>query len=723
MRVSSPRFVPAFLFVSLLAGVFISRTSAAAPISARDEKKETTSPLKWDASFFERLDLENPVLTRVQVLVGRKDFAAARDALSDHLRQRRVRPGFWPLDTRSIQDPDDLVNHIFSFYGSKKFDAGHPIRWNEMFLGDRELTYALNRHQHLAVLASAYRQTRDPKYARAFVEQVRDWIAQNPSSSETLSWAAWRNLELATRIGVWCDVFFGFLQAPEFSPNDQLLMLQSLYDQTAWLAPQVRPAQGDWSVAIATGLAAVAVLFPEFKLSGQWREQAYSALVGDFQHQVYPDGSQLALSPYHHNTTLSTFWLPFKLAIENRLPVPDVYRQMLERMCAYQAYLRRPDGRYPAFNACEPADCRPLLTVAANFFNRPDFAYILTHGQSGTAPTSASCAFRDSGVFIMRDNWSAEANYLALDAGPYGASYQHEDKLGFELAAYGQTVLVDPGRYTLDSSDPLTRYLSSTFAHNTITVDDAGQRREHFSESWVPSGNSPNRWITRPEFDYFAGSYIEGYETARDIRHLRRIFFIKDKLRPYWVISDRVVGAQQIAPKSTQEKQTHRLTARWQFIPGKIEARGMLTYVTNLARGNLAICPPAEVARAWSARVLTGSREPMGGWVSFAYGKIEPAPQLCYDVRTTLPATMEYVLAPFPAEARSPQVHVRATSETAVTDLTSLDLDFGGVHDIVLLAHDLKKTERAIAGCRTKGCFVVIRTVTGGKPAVLIDAD
>ena len=699
------------LSVSLLMGLLAGKSQAESTEFTRVEDGKTSQVLKGDKSFFERLDPANPALTRMRALIRHKDYTGARDALSEHFRQRRVRPGFWPLDTRSIQNPDDLVNHVFSFYGSPKFDAGHPIRWNDTFLDDRELTYALNRHQHLSVLAAAYRQTRDPKYVRAFVEQVRDWIARNPPS-EGLAWAAWRNLEVATRLGVWCDVFFQFLPAPEFSADDQLVMLQSLHEQAAWLAPQVGPGEGDWAVAIATGLATVGVIFPEFKQSGEWRTQAYAALVGNFRRQIYADGSQLALSPYHHNTTLSTFWLPFKLAIENHLPVPDVYRQMLERMCAYQTYLRRPDGRYPAFNACEPADCRPLLVVAANFFDRPDFAYILTYGQTGAAPTSASCAFRDSGVFIMRDNWTSAANYLALDAGPYGTSYQHEDKLGFELAAYGQTVLVDPGRYTLDTGEPLTRYLSGTSAHNTVTIDDSGQRRGQVAESWIPSGRSPNVWISRPDFDYFAGGYLEGYGSAPDARHLRRVFFVKNKQRPYWVISDRIEGGE-----------SHRLTARWQFIPGEIEHRGGLTCVTKLPRGNLAICPPVETARSWSARVLTGSRDPMGGWVSFAYSKIEPAPQLCYDFRTSLPATMEYVLVPFAGEAQPPQVHVMVTSATATADFTSLALDFGDGRDVVFIAHDLKKAARQIAGCQTKGCFVAVRSIKSDKPAVLIDAE
>jgi len=696
---------------SIASAAETTETAAAAIAQAATS---TAATVTWSPSLFDHLDLANPALARVAALVKAGQFGAAREALCEHFRSRRVRSGFWPSDPRSAQNPDDILNHVFSFYGSPKFDAGHPIRWNDTFLNDSELTYALNRHQHLTILASAYGRTHDPRYARGFVEQLRDWIAQHPSTDNVQSWAAWRDLETATRIGVWSDVFLEFIRAPEFAADDQLLMLQSLYEQTKWLAPQVGPRQGDWSVALATGLATVGVLFPEFKESGEWRRQAYASLVGDLQEEVYPDGSQAALSPTHHNATLTSFWLPLKLAIENGVPVPAVYSKTIESMAAYEAYLRRPDGRYPAFNASEPQDCQPILVAAGAFFKRADFAYILSRGQIGAAPTSTSCAFRPSGVFILRDNWSAQGNYLALDAGPYGTSSQHEDKLGLELAAYGRTVLVDPGRYLLDVGQPLAQYLTTTQAHNTLTVDGSGQRRAQFAASWVPSGNSPNTWISRGGFDYFAGSYVEGYENTPDAKHLRRVFFVKGKQRPYWVISDRVVGTG-----------AHQLTSRWQFAPGELERAGQsgLTFATKSAGGNLAICPPAELARSWVAKVPTGSRDPMGGWVSLTYGKVEPAPQLCYDVQTSLPASLEYVLVPFAGEAKAPAVHIpQSASRKPQADVTSLDLDFGEIHDTVFLAHDLKNVEREVGGLRTKGCFVVIRTMKGSQPAVLIDA-
>jgi len=701
-----PRHRTAALWTTLV----LAAASVASALPAAERRP--TSPADHPAStnaLFGRLDLARPDLARVRILVARKEWAAARRALKDHFRQRRVRVGFWPIDRRSIQNPNDIAEHRFSFYGSKVFDAGRPIRWNAIFLGDRELTYALNRHQHLLVLASAYRRTHDPKFARAFVEQVRDWIARNGTPDRRL-WAAWRPLEVAIRIGVWSDVFFQFLGADEFSPDDVALMLLSLHDQAAWLAPRIGAGAGGWSSSLPTGLAAVAVLFPEFKESAQWRGRAYSTLISDMKNHTYADGSDDSLSPHHQNANLTTYWLPFKLAVENRVAIPSFYSSTLEKMCTYQAYIRRPDGRYPAFNASDPMDCLPLLLAAAKVFKRPDLAYITSHGRSGSAPTSTSCAFRPSGVFVMRDNWSRTANYLALDAGPFGRSGQHEDKLSFELAAFGRTAIVDPGRYSLNFADPLTRYLATTAAHNTLTVDGRDQCRARASRTWDPGGNAPNCWISRKRFDYFAGGYVSGYEGLPAVRHYRRVFFLKDNSRPYWIVSDRVIGRGK-----------HHLSSRFQFAPAAQIARtGGLSFASRWPSGNLAVCPPERCAEKWTASVLEGSRSPLGGWVSPAYGKILPAPQLIYDFSTSLSATMEYVLVPFRGKAHPPRV---AALRPADGDVTRLEIDFGDFMDIVFIDHNFRKSGRNIGGLAAKGCFVVVRKPKRGAPKLLLDEE
>ena len=56
-------------------------------------------------------------------------------------------------------------------------------------------------------------------------------------------------------------------------------------------------------------------------------------------------------------------------------------------------------------------------------------------------PETQSVAFHNGGYYVMRDGWTANANYLLFDCGPHGTmncGHAHADALSFELAVNGQ---------------------------------------------------------------------------------------------------------------------------------------------------------------------------------------------------------------------------------------------------------------------------------------------
>ena len=75
----------------------------------------------------------------------------------------------------------------------------------------------------------------------------------------------------------------------------------------------------------------------------------------------------------------------------------------------------------------------------------------------------------------MRSDWTEDARWLIFDTGPYGGPHGHEDKLSFELFAYGAPFIVDPGSYTYNRSDPYREYFVGSQGHNTVLVDNKSQ--------------------------------------------------------------------------------------------------------------------------------------------------------------------------------------------------------------------------------------------------------
>ena len=72
-----------------------------------------------------------------------------------------------------------------------------------------------------------------------------------------------------------------------------------------------------------------------------------------------------------------------------------------------------------------------MAREGAELFDRDDLLWIGSRSEQGKTPKTISKAFDDAGIYIMRESWERDALYLHMDAGPYSAAHQHEDKLRY----------------------------------------------------------------------------------------------------------------------------------------------------------------------------------------------------------------------------------------------------------------------------------------------------
>ena len=147
----------------------------------------------------------------------------------------------------------------------------------------------------------------------------------------------------------------------------------------------------------------------------------------------------------------------------------------------------------------------------------------------------------------MRTGWDKNDVWLFMDAGPFGKSHQHEDKLNVLMFAYGKNVMPDSGNYAYDSS-AMRKFILSSYSHNVGLVDDLGQNRRP-KYKWVPemiNQRSDMKWAFTGAIDAVEGVYNEGYGAAfTDVTHTRKAIFFKEGLNgslPFALIVDRYVS-------------------------------------------------------------------------------------------------------------------------------------------------------------------------------------
>jgi hypothetical protein len=530
------------------------------------------------AAFSERRGWSS--LVKLPKNVPNTDFSAERFFGGFHDLKKSVfeMKSRWPETARSIvEQADRICAGKFDLLGLKDLDFGDPIDWHfepvsgkriplehwskldyldAGVAGDKKITWELNRHQYFMKLGQAYALTGDERYARTFAAHLESWMDANPPKLG-INWAS--SLEVAFRSMSWLWALYFFKDALPVETLNRALKFLYLNARhlESYLSTYFSP--NTHLTGEALGLFYLGTLLPEFDEAKRWQALGRDILIEQIPVHVKPDGVYFEQSSYYHRYT-TDFYIHFLvLSRANGIKLPQTVEQALTSLLDHLLFITRPDGTTPFFgdddggrlvmlDARAPNDFRPSLATGAALFSRGDYKFAAADaaeellwllGPDGLQkydsleahePRELSKAFRDGGYFVMRDGWTRESNYLLFDCGPHGAlncGHAHADALSFELAANGQTVLVDPGTYTYTGSKELRDWFRSSQAHNTVTVDRVSSSIPDGAFTWKTIGECRLLdWVTGDRYDYIAGE--QG-------ALVRSIFFLKGK---YWIIRD-----------------------------------------------------------------------------------------------------------------------------------------------------------------------------------------
>jgi len=536
---------------------------------------------------------------------------------------------------------DNALAHRFAFYG-ETHQLPADIDW-DFNPGTAHWGHDLNRFTYLAPLTQAYQATGEARYARKAVGLILDWIAKCDFARSFIGekYAFGSYLNLAIHIGAWCRSLAGLMD--QVAPPELLRILKTLHDHLAYLEIVTNGHAGNWPTIGCMGMLSVLEVFPVFRDTARFTAYCREALAVQIGEQVLSDGVQDELTPHYHWCVVSNLinGCGALRALDSDLEPRTL--ATLRTMVQYCQQTIMPDeSKQLSFNDSDPYFIPPLRrqlsAVGLEDFLRP-------------ANELGPEIFPYAGVAFLRQRADRGDLYLAFDAGPFGRSHQHEDKLGFWLFAYGRNFLVDPGRHLYDSSAVSYRqYLSSTRAHSTIMIDGQGQNSRALRGTWIANAPLDLGWSVSDDAVRASGVYDLGYGPQNDIdvTHHREIVFVHERC---WVIFDLLVGVGE-----------HAVESRFQFAPGKVTLDGTRA-CTTFPDANLLVWPVATQPIA-DAHLEEGMEDPRGGWYSDGYNQIEPAPALALTLRGPLPVRIATLLFPYRGTVQ-PEVAFAFDGETA----------------------------------------------------------
>jgi len=628
----------------------------------------------WLTEFISQLDSQSEPVQELHQLGLKSTRDEKIKILANYFRKKEFLYPNWVISIAETKDPninvklaDEATKHLItSWYGQEQF--GDNLPW---FSSEKELV-TIARFPYFDQLVPAYYHTGNEKYAQAIVGDMVDFMDNAPISKAEkyhvqidAKTNPWNWVLLQWRVMRWIDALSIIKESPSIPDSTYLRIIHHIWQEVDWLVPRMVLGLHNGTLGNVRTILYAGFNFPEAANSKEWLDVGINFFRFFLELAFYPGEILVEGTLGYSEGTLFMC-----LGIFEGLPdteLKEKIRKPLEKLVDGHIGLMKPDRSLPRYGDHGVFNLRErMLLKAGRLFNRADFINLAQEDYSSKASPSYlsyppnSKPFYISGYYAMRDGWEWDAQYLSMDAGPYGTNHQHADKLSITVSADGADFIVDPGTSIYKSTEPGIKYdLRFGFLHNVITIDGVDPNTgwdRHYAFDVLD-----NRWITNPKYDFLEGTY-EYRNNLLDIIARRTVFY---KRGEYWLIFDALKGSGK-----------HNIESNFQFMKDTqidIEENSIIATATNGATLHLAsvsdgLTPTIIIGDTTFQRTTYPTGYPQHvdwkfagrGWLG-TFGneskinpaKSHPAPALLFTGSIELPHYSVRVLSP--SEDKKPQ--------------------------------------------------------------------
>ena len=574
-----------------------------------------------------KLDLNHPGLEKVKAAAGAGETEQAFDELLAYYRRKFP---FEPLD-REVDTAvaDDTVNHVLQWGPYEKADYGDDIDWDWDPRGDIEWVAAVCRYYWVGPLASAYRATRDEKYAASFVELTTDWISKHKLEDRLHThpvyeyWKGYVWLDIQTGVRA-TNISFAFKQmvhGEAFTGAFLQSLLASLYDHQVKTEAIPMGLVHNKAIFEQRGFINIAHHFNEFAESRRWHEVAIEHARENFLLQTTPDGVQREWSYGYHSSVLRDAIEIKERMADAGVPFPEDLDERIRLMFDYIFAVATPDLGAPMFGdgsreiiASDDRSTWPLyatLMEATDLVGDPKHAARAQLDRS-KLPEQKSYAFKEAGMYVMRNDWGPDQIHFGLHCSEKAiSSHDQPDNGTFELYAFGRWLMPDTGFYTYGHDAEGRAWHRQTTVHQTLTLDGGDSLDDGRHLLWQSDASGDVLVVEN-------GSY-EG------LVHRRTVWFVD---HAYFVILDEAVGEAE-----------GQLDLHYQFAPGDV------AFDHENGRAHTLFDDANVVVSCACGSACNMVEEE--GWFAWAYGHRKPRKAMRFELGQSAPTSAVTCIVPY----------------------------------------------------------------------------
>lgn len=188
------------------------------------------------------------------------------------------------------------------------------------------------------------------------------------------------------------------------------------------------------------------------------------------------DGVHTENNPtYHVMVSKSLSQVTKYLKLTGREHSPKKLETLLDQADTFAAFCVLPNRQFPPISDTKVE----TLTVqrARSVYGTGKFVGAVSYGRHGKLPDGLNYIAEDAGYAIFRTGWDKDSAFVLFSAAYNDNYHKHSDELSLYAYAHGHALLAEAGPNGYQYSDPKTTYAFSSFAHNTLVVDNKGLPR------------------------------------------------------------------------------------------------------------------------------------------------------------------------------------------------------------------------------------------------------
>lgn len=399
---------------------------------------------------------------------------------------------------KCIDDSDKMIQSYFVFddlWDMERFDHyeyNEKLSWNHQVFSDSEWAYMFTRMGFLYKFIVAYENTLDYSYLNHGLTIIKKWLKDNLAYC-----TAYRRLlrvvkprNLATRT---LDLSIFLVNMVDYITYcDEMKVIDQRDDQNLKSAVEVIikyimrfddlfRSYSNWGIIEICNLIYVVKLL---ELRNHDIQQLYDRLNARLCNQINEDGSHIESSPFYLVEILLAL---FKIVpiIDNK--EKDYIVPICKKITSYIAWTRTVEDKLYNLGDSDLIRISDVLVlsydrigITSHLVHKGEkccLEFVYRYGIDIRKCKRDGCKneeWRDSRIIELKDqtilNTKKGEKIICSNSPPVSSGHKHYDYMSVYLALFGESILIDSGRYTYKDCKE-REYLVGPEAHNTIRIN------------------------------------------------------------------------------------------------------------------------------------------------------------------------------------------------------------------------------------------------------------